>query len=668
MDAVEYKDLLEYQYFSALQAAPDGQSAIFCLSQADEKTNTYNVELWRCVRNNGNAVKIADTLSVRSFCLLTPESILFPVFRHDRDKQYAEQGGLLTVFEERNLKTGESREAFRVCLKNAAAYKVKRGLFLLSCIRDNSRPDIESLPEDARNSALKKWQEENEDFEVCDELPFISDGRGFINRKRDALYLYDTDKHMLLSLTDRNFECSNFAISKDGRYIAFSGVSYDRFYVRTHGIYLYDIEQKNTIVLLSPGSYQIMGLDFLGDELVVAAAPWNGIGSFPNHGLYTLSLTDGSMRLRHTHSSEDFGNKSCSDCRYGIGTSFCTNNEYLYYFTTCDTAVYINRWKPGKQPERLNDESFIPDSIAVTNDEVFATGTQNGLQELFIIDRRGKLHCISHVNTKKLMHKEVSYPHKYCFKNSTGIWISGFVIEPIEYDPSKTYPGILQIHGGPRNAFTATFFHEMQCLAGKGYFIFFCNPRGSAGKGEDFANISARRGTIDYTDLMEWTDFVLNMYPAIDPERLGVMGGSYGGYMTNWCITHTNRFHAAVSMRSISNITSDYGATDFGIWGTPGVYGGTPWCRESLLTMQSPYTYAMNVTTPTLFLHSFEDYRCTVSGAMQMYSALQLKGIPTRMCLFRHSCHELSRSGMPRSRIRRLKEIFEWFDYYLKEK
>ena len=120
-------------------------------------------------------------------------------------------------------------------------------------------------------------------------------------------------------------------------------------------------------------------------------------------------------------------------------------------------------------------------------------------------------------------------------------------------------------------------------------------------------------------------------------------------------------------MRSISNIVGDYGATDYGVWGTPSVYGGTPWNHPERLREQSPYTYAMDVTTPTLFLHAFEDYRCTLSGAMQMYSALQIKGVPTRMCLFRGACHELSRSGAPRSRSRRLRELAAWVDRYLIE-
>ncbi|QNL44975.1 S9 family peptidase [Oscillibacter hominis] len=666
MQAVQCDDFLNYRFFSALELGPDGTSAVFCLSQAVKDTNGYDSGLWQYSWDSKKIAPIAGTESVRSFCYLNSDRILFPVIRDSRDRDYIGQGGYLTVFEEQNLKTQVRKEAFRVPLKGAAARPVRPGLLLLSCVRDNARPDIEAMPEEERSAALAKWREE-EDFEVCDELPFLSDGRGFINKKRHALYLYDTEKELLSELTERDFETSFSAISPDGRYIAFSGVQYNRYYVRPHGIYLYDTESGTTRTLLTPGSYQIMGLDFLGDELVVAAFPWNGEGPFPNHNLYTLPLAGGAMRLRHTHSREDFGSKTCSDCRYGPGTTFQVSGGCLYYITTCDTAAYLNRWSPGRQPERLNEESFLPDSLTVKNGIILATGAAGGLQELFAIDSGGA-HCLSRVNTEALEDRAVSRPHKYQFRDSDGFLISGFVIEPVGYDPAKTYPGILEIHGGPRAAFTAGFFHEMQYLAGKGYFVFFCNPRGSAGNGEAFADIRACRGTADYMDVMEWTDFVLNQYPAIDPERLGVMGGSYGGYLTNWCITHTRRFHAAVSMRSISNITGDYGATDYGVWGTPGVYGGTPWSHEERLRAQSPYTYAMNVTTPTLFLHSFEDFRCTLSGAMQMYAALQIKGVPTRMCLFRHSSHELSRSGAPRSRIRRLKELSEWMDRYLMEK
>ena len=663
MQAVARDDFLNYRMFSALELAPDGQSAVFCLSQAVRERNGYDSALWRCT--GGGIEEIPGTASARSFCFLDAHRILFPGVWEKADRDYVEAGGWLTVFLERDLESGACKESFRVPLKGASARVVRPGLFLLACVRDNARPDIESLAPEEREDALAAWREEA-DFEVCDELPFLSDGRGFINKKRHALYLYDAGRGELSPLTEPCFETSHAAVSDDGRYIAFSGVAYDRYYVRSHGIYLYDTEQRQTATLLTPGSYQIMGLDFLDGELVTAAAAWNGEGPFPNHDLYTLPLSGGEMRLRHAHTGEDFGNKTCSDCRYGGGTTFRVSGGYLYYFTTCDTAAFINRWRPGQQPERLNGENFIPDSLAVGDGRILATGTAEGLQELFSLEN-GQPRPLSRINAQALEGRAVSRPQKYQFRDRDGFLISGFVLEPVDYDPQKKYPGILEIHGGPRAAFSGGFFHEMQYLAGKGYFLFFCNPRGSAGRGEAFADIRACRGSVDFMDVMAWTDFVLEHYPALDPDRLAVMGGSYGGYLTNWCITHTRRFRAAVSMRSISNIVGDYGATDYGVWGTPGVYGGTPWNHPERLREQSPYTYAMDVTTPTLFLHAFEDYRCTLSGAMQMYSALQIKGVPTRMCLFRGACHELSRSGAPRSRSRRLRELAAWVDRYLIE-
>lgn len=666
MQPVKFKDLLDYRFLSALAMSPDGKNAVFCVSQADAESNGYNTGLWLYDTGNGECRPIDRTAQVRSFCFNGASSLLFPQLRLEEDLAFVKKGGWRTVFQQLDLETGKSEELFRVPLRGAAARKLSEGLYLISAIRDNARPDIEAMSGEEQEAALKALKEE-EDFEVCDELPFMSDGRGFINKERHALYIYDCASAQLRELTEPSFETGHFAVSPDGALVAYSGVAYDRYYVRTHGIYLYDVASGMSRTLLTTGSYQIMGLDFMGDRLVVAAAPWNGEGSFPNHNLYTLPLKGGAMKLRHTHSREDFGGKTCSDCRYGGGKVYGVHDGWLYYFTTCDTAAYLNRWKPGMEPERLNSESIVPESFAIAPDgRILVIGMTEGLQELFTLEN-GEGRQLSNFNGAALEGRYVAKPRKFRFTDRDGFAVSGFVLEPMDYDPAKKYPGILEIHGGPRAAFSTAFFHEMQALAGKGYFVFYCNPRGSAGSGEAFADIRNCRGGADYRDVMEWTDFVLARYPAIDEERLGVMGGSYGGYMTNWVITHTRRFRAAVSMRSIVDVVGGYGATDYGVWGTPGVYGGTPWSNAELLREQSPLTYAMNVTTPTLFLHSFEDFRCNLSGAMQLYSALQLKGVPTRMCLFRRSCHELSRSGLPRSRMRRLKELADWVDFYLTE-
>jgi dipeptidyl aminopeptidase/acylaminoacyl peptidase len=245
--------------------------------------------------------------------------------------------------------------------------------------------------------------------------------------------------------------------------------------------------------------------------------------------------------------------------------------------------------------------------------------------------------------------------------------ISGWVMLPQNYDPAGRYPAILQIHGGPKTAYGDVFFHEMQYLAGAGYVVFYCNPRGSDGRGNDFADIRGRYGTVDYQDIMRFTDAVVARYPSIDPQRLGVAGGSYGGFMTNWIVGHTERFRAAVSQRSISHWLSFFGTTDIGYFFGPDQVSATPWQSPERLAEQSPLTYAERVNTPTMFVHSDQDYRCWMAEALQMFTALRLRGVDTRLCLFRGENHELSRSGKPSQRLRRLQEIRRWFDEYLAE-
>jgi len=196
--------------------------------------------------------------------------------------------------------------------------------------------------------------------------------------------------------------------------------------------------------------------------------------------------------------------------------------------------------------------------------------------------------------------------------------------------------------------------------------VFFCNPRGGEGRGDAFADIRGKYGTIDYDDLMRFTDAVLEHYPQIDPARVGVTGGSYGGFMTNWIIGHTDRFAAAASQRSIANWISKSNTTDIGYTFNADQMQCTAWSDLEKIWFHSPLKYADRCVTPTLFIHSDEDYRCWMAEGLQMYTALKVHGCTARLCLFHGENHELSRSGKPKHRLRRLREITAWFDQYLK--
>ena len=342
----------------------------------------------------------------------------------------------------------------------------------------------------------------------------------------------------------------------------------------------------------------------------------------------------------------------------------------LYLVTSYDNTSGLCTFTRGeKELHHITKPEFGVDFLGVCDGHVYTVGL-NGtqLQEVYEVNvENGEYKQLSQFNTAFFKDKYVAEPQPLSFTNKDGVRIDGFVLLPIDYDPNKKYPGILEIHGGPRTNYCAGFMHEMQVMASAGSFVFFCNPRGSSGRGEEFANIRGKYGTIEYEDIMAFTDEVLKKYPALDKDNLGVTGGSYGGFMTNWIIGHTNRFKAAASQRSISNWVSFFGVCDIGPWfGKREMGGATPWENLEGLWNASPLQYAMNAETPTLFIHSDEDYRCWLPEGIQMYSALQLKGVPTRMCIFHGENHELSRSGKPKHRIRRMNEINDWLFHYIK--
>jgi dipeptidyl aminopeptidase/acylaminoacyl peptidase len=226
-------------------------------------------------------------------------------------------------------------------------------------------------------------------------------------------------------------------------------------------------------------------------------------------------------------------------------------------------------------------------------------------------------------------------------------------------------PTVVEIHGGPRTAYGHCLMFEFQLLAANGLAVAYTNPRGSSAYGEEFAAAVPRNyGDRDYKDLMEAVDHLIGSRIA-DSNRLGVGGGSYGGYMTNWIIGHTDRFRAAVTERSISNWSSFFGSSDIGYFFTEDEVGGAPWENQQHYAENSPITYVQNIKTPVLIIHSEEDYRCPIEQGEQLFAALKKLRKETLMLRFPEENHELSRSGKPKRRIVRLNHILAWYKQHL---
>lgn len=300
-------------------------------------------------------------------------------------------------------------------------------------------------------------------------------------------------------------------------------------------------------------------------------------------------------------------------------------------------------------------------SDAVTLPEVAVAEIRGGrkLKEL-------SLQILTHFNQPLLEQLELSKPTETWITAEDGTRIQTWVMKPpAQHASSRPRPGLLQVHGGPHALYGTTFFHEFQVLAAAGYVVVFSNPRGSKGYGEEHCTaIMGKWGQADWVDVQAVADF-MEKQPGIDQRHIGIAGGSYGGYMTNWAITHSDRFAAAITDRCVSNLVSMAGSSDYPL--VPGEYWpGNPWDDNQEIWKQSPIRAIRNVSTPTLVIHSEGDLRCNVEQSEQVFAALKVLGVPTRFVRYpRSTSHGMSRCGPPDLRIHRLGEILGWWKMHL---
>ena len=288
------------------------------------------------------------------------------------------------------------------------------------------------------------------------------------------------------------------------------------------------------------------------------------------------------------------------------------------------------------------------------------------LDDLYIADLNGKNeHKLTNLNAALWKQLRLADVERFTYKSADDWDVDGFLVKPIDWREGKKYPLILSIHGGPAGMYGVDWFHEFQGYAAKGYAVLFTNPRGSTGYGQKFERgIVGEWGGKDYLDIMNGVDAALKRYSWIDQDRIGVTGGSYGGYMTNWIVGHTNRFKAAVTLRSVVNFISDEGTRD-------GAYGHTPDFRGDLFQQfdlywdRSPLKYAKNVKTPTLILHSDNDFRVPIEQGEQWFRALKHFGVTTEIVMFPRENHNLTRTGEPKHLVESLNWQLYWFDRFL---
>lgn len=291
------------------------------------------------------------------------------------------------------------------------------------------------------------------------------------------------------------------------------------------------------------------------------------------------------------------------------------------------------------------------------------------LDDLFVANLDGSgQRQLTHLNAKLWSEVQLASVQRIPYTSTDGTLMDGFLVKPIGWQPGRKYPLILSIHGGPAGQYGVDWYHEFQVYAAKGLGVFFCNPRGSTGYGEKFERgIRNNWGVMDYQDVMAGMDAAIKQNAWIDTDRLGVTGGSYGGYLTNWIVGHTNRFKAAVTLRSVSNFISDDGTRD-GAYGHEEDFKGFLFDEFDQYWEASPLKYAKNVKTPTLVLHSENDYRVPLEQGEQWFRALQHYGVVSELVIFPRENHNLTRTGEPKHLVESLNWQCYWFEKFLEGK
>jgi dipeptidyl aminopeptidase/acylaminoacyl peptidase len=298
------------------------------------------------------------------------------------------------------------------------------------------------------------------------------------------------------------------------------------------------------------------------------------------------------------------------------------------------------------------------------NEMVYLANDFEHLDDVYVHDAQGERQ-ITHLNTDLWSKLEMAKVERMPYKVPDGFDIDGFIVKPVNFDPSKKYPMVVSIHGGPAGMYGVDWYHEFQVYAGRGWAVFFCNPRGSTGYGRKFQRAVAHEwGGKAYTDIMTGVEEALKKNSWIDRDRLGVTGGSYGGFMTNWIVTQTNVFKAAVTLRSISNFVSDDGTRD-GAYGHERDFGGDIFHNFDEYWKYSPLHYVQNVKTPTLVLHSDNDYRVPIEQGEQWFRALQRYHVTSEIVFFPRENHNLTRTGEPKHLVESLNWQTYWFDRFL---
>ncbi len=515
-----------------------------------------------------------------------------------------------------------------------------------------------------------KATEDEPEVRVIRRLSYKLNGVGFLEDRNAQIFYQPLRARKPRPITRGQEPIQTYTLTPDGRWILFAARwSPEADYTWQTELYRVPSTGGEPEILVAfPGFIGSLAvspdgryLAFEGNDLK------RGFSTLP--GVWLLDLETRELRNLTRASGLYVGNALNADFRWSTRLPSLQWDAAgrVYFVATQRTTTHLVRQAPDGDPEILDQENWCVDGFALTPDpepEIAVLASRIAQpQELYLL-RPGRVPRQATRFNAWIRRYRLSEPQPLEIPASDGTLLDAFYLPPVPPSQGRP-PAILEIHGGPRTAYGHAFMFEFHYLAAAGFAVIFANPRGSAGYDEDFTDgVTQAYGERDFQDLMEVVDFVVARGLA-DSARLGVTGGSYGGFMTNWIIGHTQRFQAAVTQRSISNFVSFYGTSDIGWRFAEHEIGKQPWQNLEIYWHRSPLAYVEQIRTPLLILHAEEDLRCPMEQAEQLFVALKVLKRQVEFVRYPGENHELSRSGRPDHRRDRLRRIRQWFERHL---
>lgn len=670
MRTITPDDLFAFRLAGDIQVSPNPEPLIvYVESQADPKTNTYKRQL----------------MAVRPSKPPRP----FTAGPTDTHPRFSPDGQWVGFLSERS---GQS-QVWLLSTTGGEAYQLTRieggvrdfiwspdsqSLYLIASLTKDGI-QLETKPQPEKEEPRIRF---NRDVKVITELAHKLDGTGYFTEQRPHVVRVSIKSpDAPRQLTFGPYRHSGLAINPEGTALLVQsryGEDYDREWAG--GIlYLLDVSSETVskpVAITSP-DLSVTQARFSpdGTEVLYTASRQDQMG-YDTSRLYAYDLKAKATTPIAHEWDRPLSDLSLSDLS-GTGSNphlFTSNGEGLYTLTSRNGATHLARIHlKTHQVTLITEDDAVYYSYDLDRSRTHAAlikSTPTNPSEVVWLDLAlGDCQTLSNPNQKLLDQLDLVEPTRFTTHADGGPEVDGWVMKPSSFEPGQRYPAILEIHGGPMMLYAQSFFFEFQWLAAAGYGVIYTNPRGSQGYGTEFCTaIQKEWGHLDYLDIMAGLETALQRESWIDPDRLGVAGGSYGGYMTNWIVGHTDRFQAAVTMRSVVDWRTMVGTGDGGWHWMKRADQKAPWQDDTWYRQQSPITYVENIRTPLLIEHQEGDLRCPIEQGEMLYAAVKyLNRAPVKFVRYPDEFHGMSRDGKPWHRVHRLQTMIDWLHAYIQE-